>query len=90
MINMFNGLQFHCATSQTIPIPLDDGSFYLLCPYESGVGVLAQFNIQLRSAAGEDQFWICCGVLLVLCVVYRILALLMLYKMSWDVKDATK
>ena len=90
MINMFDGLEFYCRTDQTISIPLDDGSFYLMCPYRTGIGVLESFNIRLTTSTGDDQFWTCCGVLIVLCISYRILALMMLYAMAWAVKDATK
>ena len=90
MINMFSSISFYCTREQSVPIPLDDGSFYLFCSYESGVGVLETFNIHLQSATGEDRFWVSCAVLLVLSCIYRIIALLGLYKLSWDVKDATK
>lgn len=88
---MFSGLEFHCTPSQTIPVPLSDGSYYLLCVYQHGADVLERFNITARSAdTGADEYWTCCGVLALLCVGYRLLALIMLYKLSWDVKDATK
>lgn len=90
MLNMFHGLQFHCSLSQTVSIPLSDGSFYLLCPYETGLGVLERFHIEVTTATGEDHFWVCCGVLFILSFIYRIIALLGLYKLAWDVKDATK
>lgn len=90
MLNMFSDLQFHCTLAQTVSVPLSDGSFYLLCPYESGLAVLDRFDIAVTSSTGEDQFWLCCVVLLVLSFVYRMIALLGLYKLAWDVKDASK
>jgi hypothetical protein len=61
-----------------------------LCPYESGLTVLSRFNIPVRTPAGEDVLWVCVGVLVVLCIFYRALALVMLYRLSWGVKDAVK
>jgi hypothetical protein len=90
MLTMFSGLDFYCTPSQTIAVPLSSGSYYLMCAYRSGADVLARFHISERSAEGADQYWTCCGVLAMLCVVYRGIALAMLYKLSWDVKDATK
>lgn len=91
MLNMFSGLEFHCTPDQTIAVPLSDGSYYLMCVYQRGADVLQRFNITAMSEdTGADEFWSCCAVLALLCVVYRMLALMMLYKLSWNVKDATK
>lgn len=91
MLSMFSGVRFHCSPDQTIPVPLSDGSYYLMCVYQSGADVLARFNIATTSEdTGASEFWTCCAVLALLCVVYRMMALMMLYKLSWNVKDATK
>jgi len=90
MLSQFSGLHFHCTQSQLIPIPLRDGSFYMLCPYESGEAVLARFDIRATLSNGTDHFTQCCLVLMMLCFCYRIIAVLMLYRLSWKVKDATK
>jgi len=158
MVNFFSGARFHCTPSQTIAVPLADGTFYLLCVYQTGedgathrtpthartqhghkssarmrrrmailqgrhtaarcfelllysrtscpslfpcppcwfalpllfCSVLESFNISARGPEADSLFWLCCAVLLLLCVLYRLLALLVLYRLSWSVKDATK
>jgi hypothetical protein len=90
MVNSFRNLQFHCTHDQTVTIPLDDGSFFLFCGYERGVDVLGRFDIQLTTASGEDTYWVCAAVLLVLSLFYRFVALMQLYRMSYQAKDATK
>ena len=90
MLTMFSDLDFYCTPSQTIAVPLSDGSSYSMCAYRSGSDVMSRFHIAPRSADGADEYWTCCAVLAMLCVAYRGIALAMLYKLSWDVKDATK
>jgi len=92
MLTFFSRVRFHCTPSQTISIPLADGSHYALCVYSNGDDVLQQFNIPgaYDPDAAEAHLWLCCGVLAVLCLFYRLLALFMLYRLSWQVKDATK
>jgi len=62
--------------------PLSISAFFCL--------VLESFNISARGPEADSLFWLCCAVLLLLCVLYRLLALLVLYRLSWNVKDATK
>lgn len=91
MLILFSGVSFHCSGDQSIPVPLSDGSYYLMCVYQSGEDVMERFNITHTDPdTGADEFWTCCGMLALLCVVYRVIALMMLYKLSWNVKDATK
>lgn len=90
ILTMFRDLQFDCSSEQSVPIPQADGSFYLLCPYPSGRSVMSRFNVRERTPEGEDTLAICCAMLLVLCVAYRVVALGVLYRLALRVKDATK
>ena len=60
-----------------------------LCSYSTGDDVLQQFSIPgaFDPAAAHAHLWLCCGVLAILCVFYRALALFLLYRFSWQVKD---
>ena len=86
------GFTFHCTPSQTIPLPLRDGSQFLLCAYTSAADVLERFRIRgARDVhAAQDEYARCVGVLALLCVFYRAVAVAMLYRLSWKVKDATR
>jgi len=92
MLCFFSGLTLHCTPAQSIAVPLADGSFYLLCVYQQGDDVLTQFQIDgaYDTAAAQANFNTCCGVLALLAVLYRLAAMLLLYRMAWKVKDATK
>ena len=44
----------------------------------------------MAGAASSNGLLLVLAVLLVLCVFYRLVALIMLYALAWRVKDATK